>query len=186
MSDDDKKKIVSQPPPPTDEVDGEWGDDDQTLIRDVPEGVTQSQPAPAGNVVARTAVAPLSVPAKAAEASTPSEMKAAAPVSDSAAHEEDEEDEDEEDPSSSDEDEEDEDEEDEDDNDALPSPAAKNAAKKDWIPDWAPYAVLAVLVSVSMLVGLGLLSGSSPATTEEDAPVAKPAAKAPAKPSPHP
>ena len=77
MSDEDKKKIVSEPPPPTDEIDGEWGDDDQTLIREVPEGVIQSQPVPAPKAAAQTAVAPISVPAKAAEASTPAGMKAA-------------------------------------------------------------------------------------------------------------
>src|SRR5690242_3297050 len=36
MTDEDKKKIVSEPPPPTDEIDGEWGDDDETLVRDAP------------------------------------------------------------------------------------------------------------------------------------------------------
>jgi len=115
---DEEKKIVSVPPPPTDEIDGEWGDDDQTLVREapvassqppaassskppaassskppaaaapsnppaaapVPEAVTKSQPAPAPAALAGTAAAPISVPAKAAEASTPPEMKAAAPV----------------------------------------------------------------------------------------------------------
>ena len=36
MTDEDKKRIVSEPPPPTDEIDGEWGDDDETLVRDAP------------------------------------------------------------------------------------------------------------------------------------------------------
>src|SRR5215203_2267472 len=136
MTDEDKKKIVSEPPPPTDEIDGEWGDDDQTLIREVPESVLKSQPAPPAAVVAETAVAPISVPAKAAEASTPPEMKAAAPV----ATEEKEDDE-----------------EDEDDDQPSPPLGAAAPAAGDWLPDWAPYAVLALLVSSSIVFGLGLV-----------------------------
>ncbi len=187
MSDEEKKRIVSQPPPPTDEVDGEWGadEDDKTLVREAPEGVTKSQPAPPAAVVAGTAVAPISVPSKAAEASTPPEMKAAAPVT-SAEHaaEQSEEEEDEESSDAEDEPTEEHDEE-EDEHGAHVAPAPRAAG--DWIPEWAPFAVLALLVSVSILVGLGLVGGSSAAAEEE--PTAEPAAavKAPvAKPSKHP
>jgi hypothetical protein len=193
MSEEEKKKIVSEPPPPTDEIDGEWGDDDQTLVREVPEGVIKSQPAPPSGAVGATAVAPISVPVKAAEASTPPEMKAAAPVPSEDEEEDDEDDEDEtstdnEDDADESEEDEDESEEDEDEDDALAHPAQPAAAARDWLPDWAPFAVLAVLVSVSILVGLGLVGGG-PAKTAEDAEAegtktgeAKPAAK----PSQHP
>ena len=189
MTDEEKKSIVSQPPPPTDEIDQEWGDDDQTLIRDVPEGVGKSQPAPPSAVVAGTAVAPISVPPKAAEASTPPEMKAAAPVADDEDEdEEDDEDEDEEASPSENEDDEEED-EDEDANVQPAPPPQASAAASDWLPDWAPYAVLAALVSVSILFGLGLVGGGSAAASEEEQKAPEPAAptvKAPAKPSPHP
>ena len=165
MTDEDKKKIVSEPPPPTDEIDGEWGDDDQTLIRDVPEGVSKSQPAPPAAAVAETAVAPISVPAKAAEASTPPEMKAAAPVTG-----------------------EDDEEEDEEDDQPAPPPGAAAPAAADWLPDWAPYAVLALLVSSSIVFGLGLLGGpgASAGDGEKAAEPAASAAKKPIKVSPHP
>ncbi|MDF3067506.1 MAG: hypothetical protein K0R38_3107 [Polyangiaceae bacterium] len=187
MSEEEKKRIVSQPPPPTDEVDGEWGDeDDKTLVRGVPEAVTKSHAAVPAPAVAGTPVAPISVPAKAAEASTPPEMKAAAPVED----EDEDEDQDaasEGEESADGEHDEDEDEdEDEDAHDAHVRPAPTTS--KDWLPDWAPFAVLALLVSVSILVGLGLVGGSADAhDTEENAgeaaaEVAKPAAK----PSNHP
>ncbi len=194
MTDEDKKSIVSQPPPPTDEIDQEWGDDDQTLVRDVPESVTKSQPAPPSAAVAGTAAAPISVPPKAAEASTPPEMKAAAPVVKDVEDEEDEEDEDEEDeeasPSENEEDEDEDEDEDDEEASAQPAPPLQGAAvASDWLPDWAPYAVLAALVSVSILVGLGLIGGGSAATSDDDQKAAEPAAstaKAPAKPSPHP
>ena len=173
MSDEDKKRIVSEPPPPTDEIDGEWGDDEPTLAREVPEGVFKSQPAPPGEAVAGTAVAPISVPPKAAAASTPPEVKAAT----SAAADEDDE-------------EEDEDDEDEDDDAAQRgAPRAAAAAGSDWIPDWLPYAVLAALVGVSILVGLGIVGGGSAGASEENDKAAEPAAPAPkaaVKPSPHP
>jgi hypothetical protein len=189
MTDEDKKRIVSEPPPPTDEIDQEWGDDDQTLIRHLPEGVAKSQPAPPSAAVSGTAVAPISGAPKAAEASTPPEMKAAPLVDEE--EEEDDEDEDEESSAPANEDDEDEDEdEDEDDEVSAQLPARGAAAPaSDWLPDWAPYAVLAALVSVSILVGLGLVGGGSNAATEEEQKAAEPAGaalKAPAKPSPHP
>jgi hypothetical protein len=185
MSDEDKKRIVSQPPPPTDEVDGEWGDDDQTLVRELPEGVTKSQPAPPATVVAGTAVAPISVPAKAAEASTPPEMKAAPAIERSAApHLHEEETHSPADEAHDESDENDEDDEDEhDDGHRAPTAAV---ASKDWLPDWAPFAVLAVLVSVSILVGLGLVGGPAGASEDPAGDAAAETPKPASKPSGHP
>jgi hypothetical protein len=186
MSDEDKKRIVSQPPPPTDEVDGEWGDDDdKTLVRELPETVTKSQPAPPAAAVSGTAVAPISVPAKAAEASTPPEMKAASRVeTPSASHEEEEDDEEDED--------EDEDAHDDEDSSAAhhdvhdaPLVAAR-APGSDWIPEWAPFAVLALLVSVSIIFGLGLVGGSGAASEEQAPNPATQATKPASKPGAHP
>jgi len=182
MSDEDKKRIFSEPPPPTDEIDEEWG-------KDVPEGVAKSQPPPPGAAVSGTAVAPISVPAKAAEASTPSEVKAATAVADDEDEDEDEDDDEDEDESADDEDE-DEDEDEEQDARAQPlPPRAAAPSGSDWIPDWAPYAVLALLVSVSLVVGLGLLGGGPASASEEADKAAAPTpstVKAPVKPSPHP
>ncbi|HKY37588.1 MAG TPA: hypothetical protein VJN18_16715, partial [Polyangiaceae bacterium] len=97
-------------------------------------------------------------------------------------------------------DDEDDDDDDEDDDDEQPASAQPvhaaraAAAPSDWIPDWGPYAVLGLLVSVSILVGLGLVGGPPAPPEEEAAPAAsaKPAASAlklkkfPSKPSPHP
>ena len=183
MTDEDKKRIVSEPPPPTDEIDGEWGDDDQTLIRDTA-SVSNSQPAPA-----RTA-APNSVPPKAAEAATPAEMKAVTAIVSSVEDEEEDDEEDDDVPATNEDDEEDEDEEqDEDDDGDVPAAATATApTSSDRLPDWAPYAVLAGLVAASIVFGLGLLGGSA-AASDEGEKTAEPAAstvKAPAKPSPHP
>ena len=203
MTDEDKKKIVSEPPPPTDEIDGEWGDDDQTLIRGVPEGLSPSQPAPASAAPVTGSTPPKaaastppkavasSTPPKAAEASTPPEMKAAAPV----ASEDEEEDEDEDDEEEDDEEatdneddavDEEEDDEEEDDHHVGP-PAGATAPGADWLPDWAPFAVLAGLVGASIVFGLGLVGGPA-ASAEENEAAAEPAAsvKAPVKASPHP
>ena len=191
MNDEEKKKIVSEPPPPTDEIDGEWGDDDQTLIRDVPETVIKSQPAPPAPAVSQTAVAPISAPLKAAEASTPSKLKAVSPIAAPRDEQEDEEDDDDDDDESEASDNEDDEEAEETDDGsedeadaqhAAPAPAPAN----DWIPDWAPYAVLALLVSASILLGLGLVGGGSASASEGEA--AEPAADVakPAKPSQHP
>jgi len=146
MSDEDKKKITSEPPPPTDEIDGEWGED----------SAAKDQPAP-----------PVA-PARAAEASTPPEMKAAS------AHEAEEEDEEAEE---ADEDE-DEDEDDDAGSEHAHDTTSTATAGSDWLPDWAPYAVLAALVSLSVLVGLGLVGGPA-AGSEGDKAAAptKPAAK---------
>ena len=187
MTDEDKKRIVSEPPPPTDEIDGEWGDDDQTLIRDAA-SVSNSQPAPAQPAV------PKSAPPKAAEASTPAEMKAVAAIVSPVEGEEEDEGDDDDVPATNEDDEEDDDEqadeeeEEEDDGDVPAAARGTAAASSDRLPDWAPYAVLAGLVAASIVFGLGLLGGSA-ASSDESEKTAEPAAstvKAPAKPSPHP
>jgi len=173
MSDEDKKKIVSEPPPPTDEIDSEWAEDSTAKA--------QPQPPAAGS-------------AKAAEASTPPEMKAASSVKAAEHSEEEEQDEDESDSEGEHEaaEEEDEEEEEDDEEHAAEAPHAV-APATDWLPDWAPYAVLAALVSISVLFGLGLVGGHSTASADEgdqaaDAKAAEPkaAVKAPAKPGAHP
>jgi hypothetical protein len=178
MTDEDKKRIVSEPPPPTDEIDDEWGDDDQTLIRDVPESVTKSQPAPpSGNVVGKTAVAPISVPPHSAPAAAAAEEDADDEEAD------DEDDEDDEDETANEDDEQD---EDEDEAHAEPLHTAPTGPGSEWIPEWAPFAVLGLLVTASIVFGLGLVGG--PDTEHEGGEDAAPAASvvAPTKPSPHP
>jgi hypothetical protein len=196
MTDEDKKKIVSEPPPPTDEIDGEWGDDDETLVRDAPSlsdppkvSVRPSAPASSGPVAAASAKPMASV-----QAAEPAET-AAAPISDppvagaaAALDEDEDEDEDEQDDEDEDEqddeddeDDEDEDEDEQDDEDeASAQEAAVPAARaaQDWIPEWGPFAVLGLLVCVSIVFGLGLLGGSAP-SSEEGADKVEPAKPAP-------
>ena len=52
MTDEEKKRIVSEPPPPTDEIDSDWGQDEPTLARELPEAVGKAQPAPPAAAVA--------------------------------------------------------------------------------------------------------------------------------------
>jgi hypothetical protein len=177
MTDEDKKRIVSEPPPPTDEIDGEWGDDDQTLVREVPEGVLKSQPAPPAAAVAGTAVAPVSVPA------------AGATATDEADEEEDDEEEDDEEEATDNED--DQSESDEDEHESVgaehASAAAAASAAADWIPEWAPFAVLGLLVTASIVFGLGLVGGAGPEHVDETEAAPAASALVPAKkPSAHP
>jgi hypothetical protein len=189
MTDEDKKRIVSEPPPHTDEIDDEWGDDDETLVRDAPSlsdppkvsvrpsAATASAPlqsASAGSIaVAKTeptsaATASATTPVPDAPASPG--KTAAAPLSGAPEHDDDEHDDDE-----HDDDEHDDDEHDDDEHDEV------SQASQDWIPDWAPFAVLGVLVSASILLGLGLLGGppSSDSDGEVSAEQAEQAAPAP-------
>jgi hypothetical protein len=197
MTDEDKKTIVSEPPPPTDEIDNEWGDDDETLVRDAPSlsdpprVSVKSSPAPAGSPSvkpqaaepAETAAAPVSDPPVAAAASPSEEDE----------EEDEDEDEDEQDEEDEDEDE-DEDEQDEEDAEASAQPLHRvSAPGQDWIPEWAPFAVLGALVCGSIVIGLGLIGGSDAKAGEEEgkaekAPAASSAAKPlkPVKPSGHP
>lgn len=178
MTDEDKKKIVSEPPPPTDEIDGEWGDDDQTLVRELPEGVIKSQPAHPAAAVAETAVAPISVPVASA---------ASAKAVQEAEEEDDDESEDEDEETTDNEDDEEEDGEHEDAADAEPTHAAPATRATDWIPEWAPLAVLGLLVTASIVFGLGLVGGESGDHVEDAEAAPATSAVSPAKkPSPHP
>jgi hypothetical protein len=122
-------------------------------------------------------------------------MKAAARILGEAEEDEEDEEDDGEDesPVENDDDEETEDEaddeDDEDDEDAHRPAVVTAAPKADWLPDWAPYAVLAGLVGASIVFGLGLIGGSSASANEGEeqaAPAASALRKAPVKPSSHP
>jgi parvulin-like peptidyl-prolyl isomerase len=168
MSDEQSKKTQSIPPPATDQIDQDWG----------------ATPPPPGAAV------------KAAKADV-----AKSPPASSAPVEEEEDDEDEEDEEDddgatdeSDEDEEDDDEEEDDDDEdaAAAKPlerssrnSAPSRAADDWLPDWAPWAVLVGLVSVGLLGGLGALGKGSPNRVTAEA-ASEPAAAAQAAPAPTP
>ncbi|MFZ5894214.1 MAG: peptidylprolyl isomerase [Myxococcota bacterium] len=152
MSDDQSKKVQSVPPPATDDIDQEWG----------------GTPPPADVVAAkaaRTPDAPIS----------PSPVKPP-PVEDD---EEDEEEEDEDEEGSEDEREEEEedegDEEDEDEEESessgdahaasarpVTSAGTKRASGDDWLPEWSPWVVLAGLIVIGIVGGLGGLTTPNP------------------------
>lgn len=147
MSDELPKKVFSVPPPPTDEIDSEWGGkgaDESTKTAPL----TATEAAEAGK-------APLpDVPPGPAAAKLKQELAGQneAPASPGTPpppshHDEEEED-----------DEDDEDDEDEDDQIAHAGHAPVTraaAAGNDWLPDWAPFAVLGALVVLGVLGGLG-------------------------------
>jgi hypothetical protein len=199
MTDEDKKRIVSEPPPPTDEIDGEW-EDDETLVRDAP---SLSDPPkvsvrPSGTPSASTSTPPVKAAPAATSSSVPPTTAAATtpvpsvPPAEAAEDEDEDEDDTETSDDAADEDEldedEDEDEDEDDHEDASAHPAPAAASKSDWIPEWGPFAVLGLLVCVSIAVGLGLVGGRSDISEEgegkaEPAPAAKPVVQ---KPSAHP
>jgi hypothetical protein len=156
MADDDKNKVHSLPPPPTDEIDDEWGSS----------GKASETPVEKAKATARKAS-----PAKS--------------TSKSARDDEDDDDED-------DDDYDDEEDDDEDDEDERPvarrhgaSPPKAGDAAKDWLPEWAPWATLGVLLLLGLLGGLGLLPidlnlKQSSATAEPAATAAAAASVAPA------
>jgi parvulin-like peptidyl-prolyl isomerase len=144
MSDEQPKNVTSVPPP-TDEIDQEWG------ATPAPPG-TKSSPTASDDKLATSA----------ASKPTPSSAKTTAE-----ADEDEEEDEEEED----DDREEDEDEEEEDEEEhghqssarsAVPSHRPAPASSTDWIPDAAPWVVLALLVGLGLFGGLGGISMSNP------------------------
>ena len=225
MTDEDKKRIVSEPPPPTDEIDGEWEDDEMTLVRDAPSlsdppkvsvrpsgapSVTASTPPakvssappaaasvpPAKTTSAAPGATSTSVAPTAAAATTPLPSVPATETSDDDETDDDETDDDEtdddetddeQDTETSDDETDDDETDDDDDDDGAQAPLAP-ASKSDWIPEWGPFAVLGLLVCVSIAVGLGLVGGRSEISDEsegtaEPAPAAKPVVK---KPSAHP
>jgi len=163
---DEPKKVFSVPPPPTDEIDSEWGGK-----------AADEKPTKTATQAADEAVAPASDsgPPGAdtqlqAELAGQAETAAApgtpppAPVS----HEDDDGDDEDEDDDGDDEDEDDDgDDEDEDDDEDDEHPVARSRSSHspmsrttapgtdEWLPDWAPFAVLALLVVLGVAGGLG-------------------------------
>jgi len=166
MSDELPKKVFSVPPPPTDEIDSEWGG----------KGAADEKPTKTATEAADEATTPATDSGPpGADAQLKEELKgqaetAAAPSSPPppASHE-DEDDEDEEDDEDDEDEDEDEDDEEDDEDEAQHAPAAARrshapvtrssgpAAADDWLPDWAPWAVLGVLVLAGLAGGLGML-----------------------------
>jgi parvulin-like peptidyl-prolyl isomerase len=185
MSDELPKKVFSVPPPPTDEIDSEWGGKaaDEKSTETGPQRATETATGAADKAVA---------PAKdsgppGADAQLKAELKGQAetaaapgtPPPSPTPHEDDDEEEDEDD-----EDEEDEDEDEDDEEDEPPAARARARARAshgpvsrtaapgadgDWLPDWAPFAVLALLVVLGVAGGLGAFT-KPPAEGATEAP----------------
>ena len=171
MSDELPKKVLSVPPPVTDEIDSEWGGKGAD---DTGNAKTATQAAEEGKAPASDSGPPASTAQLKAELAGQGKTAAApgtpppAPVAHDSDDEEDE-----------DEEEDDEDDEDEDEDDApvarrshaAVSSTSRPAAGDDWLPDWAPWAILTGLVLVGVAGGLGAFT--KPAS---EAPVAAAAA----------
>ena len=152
MSDELPKKVFSVPPPPTDEIDSEWGGKGADES-----GKTATQAADDGEAPASNAL-------------PPSET-AAAPSTHPPALEEEEDDEDD-----------DEDDEDEDDRvqrvahaSHAPVTGSARAAVNDddWLPNWAPWAILALLIVVGVAGGLGAFTKPPAEAASEATPSAE-------------
>jgi hypothetical protein len=168
MSDSEQpKKVLSVPPPVTDEIDSEWGGkgaDDTGKTKTATQAAEEKKP-PASDSGPPGADKQLK-----AELAGQNETSAAPgtppPASSSHAHDEDEEEDDEE--------EEEEDDEEEEEEEAHVSRATHSAvssttrpaASDDWLPDWAPWAVLGGLVLVGVAGGVGAFTKAP-----EEAPV---------------
>jgi parvulin-like peptidyl-prolyl isomerase len=178
MSEELPKKVLSVPAPPTDEIDGAWGTKTDPGEKK-PKTATQA---------AVDAVAPLpdSGPPGAdaqlkaelaGQAETPASPGTPPPPSPSKV-------EDEEDETEEEEDEEEEEEEEEDEHLVAhgshpPVSRAAVAASHDWLPDWAPFAVLGGLVILGVVGGLGTFTTPPAAGANEASPSAlSPAAAA--------
>jgi parvulin-like peptidyl-prolyl cis-trans isomerase-like protein len=158
MSDELPKKVLSVPPPVTDEIDSEWGGkgaDDTGRANTA----TATQAAEAGKVPARDSGPPGADAQLKAERAGQGETAAApsTPAPSTVAPEPEEE-----------EDDEDEDDEDDEDDEAAArasrashravSSSSRPTTADDWLPDWAPWAILAGLVIVGVAGGLGAFS----------------------------
>ena len=168
MSDELPKKVFSVPPPPTDEIDSEWGgkgadESSKTATQAAEEGTTPAKDTgPAG----ADAQLKEELKGQGETAAAPSTPPAAAP---SAAEEEEDEEEDEEESDEEDED------EDEDEEEAphvshvshAPVTGARAPGSDDWLPAWAPWAVLALLVAVGVIGGLGAFTKPAAEGAEE-------------------
>jgi len=147
MTDDEKNKVTSLPPPPTDEIDDEWGSSGTAASKP-----RNERPAAKASAKAKT---------KAVSAQpAPSGERRHAADEDDEAEDEDEDELDEEEDEEEDEDEEEEDEEDEEERHSNSRRAVTKSAApvaRDWLPDWAPWATLGVLLAVGFLGGVGVL-----------------------------
>src|SRR6478735_3874268 len=181
MSDEQPKKVLSVPPPVTDEIDSEWGGkgaDDTGKSKTATQAADESKP-PAKDSGPPGADAQL-------KAELVGQAKtAAAPGTPPPAAAPDHEGEDDED-----EDDEDEDDEDEDDDARVArashravSSSARPAAGDDWLPDWAPWAILGGLVLVGVAGGLGAFTKAVPASADAAEPAAALAAAPAAAPT---
>src|SRR6185369_5966128 len=170
MSDSEQpKKVLSVPPPVTDEIDSEWGGkgaDDTGKAKTATKAAEESKPA------ASDSGPPGADKQLKAELAGQNETSAApgTPPPASRSHAQEEEEEEEEDDEEEDEDE-DEDEEDEEEEahvsratHSAVSSTTRPAASDDWLPNWAPWAVLGGLMLVGIAGGVGVFSK---APTEE-------------------
>ena len=150
MSDEVPKKVISVPPPVTDEIDSEWGGKGAD---DTGKSKTATQAAEEGKAAPPDSGPPGADAQLKAELKGQGETAAAPSTPPPPAHAHDEE-------NGEDEEEDDED-EDEDEVHAarashgVVSSAARPASGDDWLPDWAPWAVLGGLVIVGVAGGLG-------------------------------
>jgi len=127
MAEEETKKVTSLSPPPTDEIDEDWGSKPQ-----------QDKPV--------------------------AKAKPASPSHDEDDDEDDDRDDDEDDDDDRDDDD-DEDEDDDEDDDEEPRASATSrragppaaGASQDWLPDWAPWAVLGGLLAIGLLGGIGVI-----------------------------
>jgi parvulin-like peptidyl-prolyl isomerase len=156
MSDELPKKVLSVPPPVTDEIDSEWGGKGAD---DTGKSKTATQAAAEGKAAASDSGPPGADTQLKAELAGQGKTAAAPGTPPPAAHDEDEDEEEDED--------EDEDEDEADDEDEAPvarashravSSTARPPAGDDWLPDWAPWAILSGLVIVGVAGGLGAFS----------------------------
>jgi len=144
MSDELQKKVFSVPPPPTDEIDSEWGgkaaDEKpvQTATEAADKGVAAAKDSGPPGADAQLKAELRGIAETAAAPGTPPPS----PVSHE--DEDEDEDEDEEAPAAR--------------AHATQRPVSRTAAPDagdDWLPDWAPFAVLAALVILGVAGGLG-------------------------------
>jgi hypothetical protein len=138
MAEDDKNKVTSHPPPPTDEIDQDWGSSGSSS-----KPKNEKPPGEAAGTGAKSA---------------PSHDREHARDEDEDEDDDDLDDEDEDD----DDDLDDEDEDDDDDDDAhhahhADKSRAASESAQDWLPDWAPWGVLAALIAFGFLGGVGII-----------------------------
>jgi parvulin-like peptidyl-prolyl isomerase len=158
MSDDEITKVFSAPPPPTDEIDSEWN------MKAEADKLTATAAAERASTPASDSGAP-SVNAQLKKELAGQGETAAAPGTPPATISN------EEDDSEQDDEHEDEDQEDEDDDEhehedevlatdghAEIARKARSDSSDDWLPDWAPWLLLGVLVTVGVAGGLGLFT----------------------------